>query len=117
TEHKEIKHIQSISRIQEDKYVWLDKFTIRNLELLSPQQPGAVPLIQILDKTLTPMGGRMLKRWTVLPLKEQAPIQERLNIVDALLKDTSMLIAIQQELKHIGDLERLISKVAVRRIN
>ena len=117
TEHREIKHIQSISRIQEEKYVWLDKFTIRNLELLSPQQPGAVPLIQILDKTLTPMGGRMLKRWAVLPLKELSPIHERLNIVENLVSDNVMLQAIHQELKHIGDLERLISKVAVRRIN
>lgn len=117
TEHKEIKHILSISRIQEEKYVWLDKFTIRNLELVYPQHPGGVPLIDILDSTLTPMGGRMLKRWTVLPLKELEPIRERLNVVESFVKDAALLQSLQLELKHIGDLERLISKVAVRRIN
>ena len=117
TEHREIKHIVNISRIEEEKYVWLDKFTIRNLELIYPQYQEGVPLIQILDKTHTPMGARMLKKWMVLPLKDVTPIQERLDIVEALVKDEDMLEALHNNLKHIGDLERLISKVAVRRVN
>lgn len=117
TEHKEIGHIASISRIEEDKYVWLDKFTIRNLELIYPQHEGGIPLIQILDKTLTPMGSRMLKRWMVLPLKEQERIEERLTIVDAFYKDATLTDTIAEALNGIGDLERLISKVAVGRIN
>lgn len=82
TEHREVQHISSISRIAEEKYVWLDKFTIRNLELVFPQHDGGVPLIQILDQTVTPMGSRMMKKWMVLPLKEKEPIEERLNVVD-----------------------------------
>ncbi len=117
TEHKEIGHIASISRIEEDKYVWLDKFTIRNLELIYPQQEGGVPLIQILDKTLTPMGSRMLKRWMVLPLKELEKIEERLSIVDAFHADNDLTESIAEAMDGIGDLERLISKVAVGRIN
>ncbi|MDB4447642.1 DNA mismatch repair protein MutS [Roseivirga sp.] len=117
TEHKEIGHIASISRIEEDKYVWLDKFTIRNLELVYPQQDGGIPLIQILDKTLTPMGSRMLKRWMVLPLKEKKKIEERLSIVDAFYADSDLSESIAEAMDGIGDLERLISKVAVGRIN
>lgn len=117
TEHKDKKHIQAISRIEEEKFVWLDKFTIRNLELVYPQHQGGVPLIDILDKTLTPMGARMLRKWMVLPLKEKTPIEERLNIVGALVDREEMREDLTSELKHIGDLERLISKVAVRRIN
>ncbi len=117
TEHRELNHISAIARIEEEKYVWLDKFTIRNLELVFPQQVGAIPLIAIFDKTLTPMGSRLLKRWLVLPLKEIAPIQNRLEVVDKLVNNTELLNALNSELKHIGDLERLISKVAVRRIN
>lgn len=117
TEHKEIGHIASISRIEEDKYVWLDKFTIRNLELIYPQQDGGIPLIQVLDKTLTPMGSRMLKRWMVLPLKELEKIEERLSIVDAFYADNDLTESIAEAMDGIGDLERLISKVAVGRIN
>ncbi|MFL5728141.1 MAG: DNA mismatch repair protein MutS [Cytophagaceae bacterium] len=117
TEHKDVRHIVTISRIEEEKYVWLDKFTIRNLELIYPQHPEGVPLISILDKTLTPMGSRMLKKWMVLPLKEISPIQERLNVVESLVKNTELQASIQSNLKNIGDLERLISKVAVRRVN
>lgn len=117
TEHREIKHIVGISRIEEEKYVWLDKFTIRNLELVFAQYQEGVPLIQVLDQTLTPMGARMLKKWMVLPLKEISPIQERLNIVEAFVKDKEMLELLVSNLKNIGDLERLISKVAVRRVN
>ena len=117
TEHKELGHISSISRIEEDKYVWLDKFTIRNLELIYPQHEGGVPLIDILDHTLTPMGSRTMKRWMVLPLKDKSRIDERLNIVDAFFENEALKDEISEHLKHINDLERLISKVAVGRIN
>ncbi|MBN7814410.1 DNA mismatch repair protein MutS [Algoriphagus pacificus] len=117
TEHKEIQHISAISRIAEEKYVWLDKFTIRNLELVYPQHEGGVPLIQILDQTVTPMGSRMMKKWMVLPLKEKAAIEERLNVVDFFYQNSGLIEEIVGELKHIGDLERLISKVVVGRAN
>ena len=117
TEHKEIKHIASISRIEEDKYVWLDKFTIRNLELVFPQQEGGVPLIDIMDDTYTPMGSRMIKKWMVLPLKDKTVIDERLSIVEAIHQDADLNDELSQCLKPIGDVERLISKVAVGRIN
>jgi DNA mismatch repair protein MutS len=117
TEHKETGHIASISRLEVDNYVWLDKFTIRNLELLYAQQSDGVPLIDILDKTLTPMGARMLKKWLVLPLKAKATIEERLEIVEALVGNPELAETIADALKHIGDLERLISKVSVLRIN
>ncbi|MCK5704460.1 MAG: DNA mismatch repair protein MutS, partial [Cyclobacteriaceae bacterium] len=87
TEHKEIKHISSISRIEEEKFVWLDKFTIRNLELIFPQQEGGIPLIDILDKTITPMGGRLMKKWLIMPLKEKTPIGDRLQMVEAFYED------------------------------
>jgi DNA mismatch repair protein MutS len=117
TEHKEVKHIASISRIAEEKYVWLDKFTIRNLELVYSNQDGGIPLIHILDQTVTPMGSRMLKKWMVLPLKEREPIEDRLEVVDYFFEDLETGNEILSQLKHIGDLERLISKVAVGRIN
>ncbi|WP_238541586.1 DNA mismatch repair protein MutS [Candidatus Amoebophilus asiaticus] len=115
TEHKEKKHITSIARIEEDKYVWLDKFTIRNLEILQPQQEGGVSLIEVLDKTVTPMGARLMKKWLVLPLKDIQAIQRRLDIVDLFYQDTNLWGSILQELKQISDLERLISKVSVGR--
>lgn len=117
TEHKEVQHISAISRIAEEKYVWLDKFTIRNLELVYPQHEGGVPLIQILDQTVTPMGSRMMKKWMVLPLKEKQLIEERLNVVDFFHQHESSIDQILGQLKHIGDLERLISKVVVGRVN
>ncbi|HSF53593.1 MAG TPA: DNA mismatch repair protein MutS [Algoriphagus sp.] len=117
TEHREVQHISSISRIAEEKYVWLDKFTIRNLELVFPQHEGGVPLIQILDQTVTPMGSRMMKKWMVLPLKEKKPIEERLNVVDFFYQNSSLIEEIISQLRHIGDLERLISKVVVGRAN
>ncbi len=117
TEHKDIKHIAAVSRIDEEKYVWLDKFTIRNLELIYPQQDGGVPLIDILDKTVTPMGSRLLKKWVVLPLKETTVIKERHEIVDTFHGNAELLEEVQANLKQIGDVERLISKVAVGRIN
>lgn len=117
TEHKEIQHISAISRIAEEKYVWLDKFTIRNLELVYAQHDGGVPLIQILDQTVTPMGSRMMKKWMVLPLKDKGAIEERLNVVDFFYQNSVLIENIVGELKHIGDLERLISKVVVGRAN
>lgn len=117
TEHKEVQHIAAISRIAEEKYVWLDKFTIRNLELVFPQHEGGVPLIQILDQTVTPMGSRMMKKWMVLPLKEKQPIEERQNVVEFFFQNSALLDQILPQLRHIGDLERLISKVVVGRAN
>lgn len=117
TEHKDTSHIAAISRIDEDKYVWLDKFTIRNLEIIHPQHDGGVPLIETLDKTITPMGARQLRKWLILPLKEKAAIEERLAIVDLFLQDPDLGENIADQLRPIADLERLISKVAVARIN
>lgn len=117
TEHREVSHISRVTRLEEEKYVWLDRFTVRNLELVFPQQEGGVPLIQILDQTVTPMGARLLRRWVVLPLKEKSPIEERLNTVEFFLANDELHESITQHLKQIGDLERLISKVAVRRIS
>ncbi|GAB2457425.1 DNA mismatch repair protein MutS [Hymenobacter qilianensis] len=117
TKHTNVGHIAGIGRLEEDKYVWLDRFTVRNLELVQPQHIGGVPLIEILDQTVTPMGARLLRKWVVLPLKEAAQIQRRLDTVEALLANTDLLGEITQHLRQINDLERLISKVAVRRIN
>ncbi len=117
TEHREVAHISGISRIEEDKYVWLDKFTIRNLELVYPQHQGGVPLISVLDHTMTPMGSRLMKRWVVLPLKELSRIQERLSIVESFHENAELRDEVIEHLKMINDLERLISKVAVGRIN
>lgn len=117
TQHEQLRHITRISRIEEEKYVWLDKFTIRNLELFHSPYEGAKTLIDVIDRTVSPMGGRILKRWISLPLKDIQPVNERLDIVQHLAEksvfreDTAIL------LRQIGDLERLISKVAVNRIN
>lgn len=117
TEHHEVAHITSLSRIEEERYVWLDKFTIRNLELLFPQFEGGVSLIDILDDTQTPMGARLLKNWLVLPLKEPAAIKERADLVEVFFGDVTLSEEITAAFKQIGDLERLASKVAVRRVN
>ncbi len=117
TEHNETEHIAHISRIEEEHYVWLDKFTIRNLELVFPQHESGVPLIDILDHTQTPMGGRLLRRWMVLPLKEKKAIDQRLEIVEGLKSNVELMQMLNSHMKLIGDLERLISKVAARRIN
>jgi len=117
TKHDEVGHIANIARLEEDKYVWLDRFTVRNLELVQPQHLGGVPLIDILDQTVTPMGARLLRKWVVLPLKEPVQIQRRLDTVEGLLDNPELLGEIGQQLRQINDLERLISKVAVRRIN
>ncbi len=117
TEHKDTQHIASISRIDEDRYVWLDKFTVRNLELVSSPFESGVPLINILDQTVTPMGSRQLRKWMVLPLKEKAHIDERLAAVHTFYSQAELAERLTEELRHIADLERLISKVAVGRIN
>ncbi|MCK8493372.1 DNA mismatch repair protein MutS [Spirosoma sp. RP8] len=117
TEHKDLQHITRVTRLEEDRYVWLDRFTIRNLELTVAQQEGGVPLIQILDQTVTPMGARLLRKWLSLPLKEKALIEERLSMVELLTNDIDLSETLVGHLRQIGDLERLVSKVAVRRIN
>lgn len=117
TQHDKTAHIKNIARIEEDKYVWLDKFTIRNLELLYSYNEDATTLIDILDQTLTPPGSRMMRRWMVLPLKDLAPIQERHEIVDYFIQQAKFKEQIQEQLCEIGDLERIISKVATGRIN
>lgn len=117
TEHNELGHINKITRLEAEQFVWLDRFTIRNLELVYAQQEGGMPLIDILDKTVTPMGARLLRKWVVLPLKEKAAIQERLETVRMFVDKPILQENILYHLKQIGDLERLISKVAVRRIS
>lgn len=117
THHDNCDHISGISRIEEERYVWLDKFTIRNLELVSSQNDRAVTLVDILDQTVSPMGSRMLKRWIVLPLKDEQIINERLDIVEFLLKNNDVENIICQQLKICGDLERIISKVATGRVS
>jgi len=117
TEHKDTSHIASISRIDEERYVWLDKFTIRNLEIVHAQHEGGVPLIDILDRTVTAMGARQLRKWMILPLKDKIAIDERLRVVDVFFGDEELSESLLNDLRHIGDLERLISKVAVGRIN
>lgn len=117
TQNDRLGHVTSIARIEEDKYVWLDRFTVRNLELISSPHENATTLSDILDKTYTPMGGRMMKRWIVLPLKHQQPIQERLDAVDFLKNNESKSFELSKRLNEIGDIERLISKVAVGKAN
>jgi len=117
TEHRDTGHITSISRIEEEKFVWLDKFTIRNLELVFPQQEGGIPLINILDHTVTPMGARLLKKWIIMPLKNKGPIEKRLTSVEALFDREELREEIIELLQPIGDLERLIGKIAAGRIN
>jgi DNA mismatch repair protein MutS len=117
TQHHQTKHIVSLSRIEEDKYVWLDRFTIRNLELFSNINEGAKTLVQVIDKTISPMGARLLKRWIALPLKEIAAIQNRQNVVEYLVKESGLKEELEEHIRQVGDLERIISKVAVGRIN
>ncbi|MBW6500038.1 MAG: DNA mismatch repair protein MutS [Bacteroidales bacterium] len=117
TQHEELGHITNLSRIEEDSYVWLDKFTIRNLELFHSVYEGAKTLIDVMDCTISPMGGRLLKRWISLPLRDIEPINERLEIVQHLVNDTSSSDSMTHLIRQTGDLERLVSKVAVGRIN
>jgi len=117
THHHKLDHINKIRRIDEGKFVWLDKFTIRNLELIYPLSPGATTLLEIIDKTNSPMGARLMRRWISLPLKDIQSINERLNIVEFLMIDESTSTPIHKQIKKIGDLERLISKVVTARVN
>ena len=117
TQHTHISHITSLARIEEDKYVRLDQFTIRSLELLSPLQDDGASLLGVIDRTVTPMGGRMLRRWVVFPLKDVRPIQERLDIVEYFFRDTTFRETVDDEFHRIGDLERIISKAAVGRVS
>ena len=117
TQHHKLQHITSISRIAEDDYVWMDKFTIRNLELYNSTNNNAVTLLNVIDKTISPMGGRLLKRWLALPLKNVNKIKQRHEVVSFLTKESKVLNNIQNQIKQIGDLERLISKTATGKVN
>jgi DNA mismatch repair protein MutS len=117
TRHNKLQHISRISRIAEDEYVWMDRFTIRNLELYHANQENAVTLLDVIDKTISPMGGRLLKRWMALPLKNIERITSRHEVVTYLLENGAVQDKIQLHIKRIGDLERLISKVATGKIN
>ncbi len=117
TQHRQLGHINRIQRIAEEEYVWMDRFTIRNLELYASTNLHAVTLIDVIDKTISPMGGRMLKRWLALPLKQLSKIQERHQVISSLIEDEQALPKLQQWIKQIGDLERLISKVATGKIS
>ncbi len=117
TQHTNIGHITSLARIEEERYVRLDKFTIHSLELIDTMQEGGRSLLNIIDKTITPMGGRMLRRWMVFPLKDVTPIQQRLDVVDYFFKDPDFRQLVSEQFQRIGDLERIISKVAVGRVS
>jgi len=117
TQHHQSANIRKISRIEEDKYVWLDKFTIRNLELLHSPNENAATLIQVIDKTISPMGSRMMRKWITMPLKIKMSVEERLNVVEYLIDNPELSEIFRENIKLIGDIERLISKVAVGRVN
>lgn len=117
TQHHKLEHITNIVRIATDDYVWMDKFTIKNLELYHSTNTNAVTLINVIDQTISPMGGRLLKRWLALPLKDKDKIDQRHQVVDFLCKNDEELQKIQGQIKHIGDIERLISKVATSKVN
>jgi DNA mismatch repair protein MutS len=116
TQHHQIGHISSLARIDEDKYVWLDRFTIRNLEIFAPVNEGGRSLVDIIDHSITPMGSRLLKRWMALPLKDVQPIKDRQSVVEHFFKDPPLKMDLESELRPVGDLERLVSKVASGRI-
>lgn len=117
TQHNRVQHITSIQRIAEDAYVWMDRFTIRNLELYHSYNPNAVTLLDVIDKTLSPMGGRLLKRWLALPLKDASKIRSRHEVVTYLKENQEILQKIQYQIKQISDLERLISKIATGKVS
>lgn len=117
THHDKIEHISKLSRIDEGRFVWLDKFTIRNLELIAPLSPGATTLLDIIDHTASPMGARMMRRWITLPLKDLKFIDDRLNVVEFVLKNQEFEQQLHKEIAKTGDLERLISKVSTYRVN
>lgn len=117
TQHTQIKHITTLSRIEEEKYVRLDKYTLRSLEIISSMNEGGKSLLDVLDRTVSPMGARMLRRWLVFPLKDIKQIDKRLSVVEYFFKDTELKNLLEEQLSLIGDLERIISKVATNRIN
>ena len=117
TQHTHIGHITSLARIEEERYVRLDKFTIRSLELLQPMQDGGASLLDVIDRTVSPMGGRMLRRWVVFPLKDERPVAERLDMVEHFFRQPGFRRCIDDQLHRVGDLERIISKVAVGRVS
>ena len=117
TQHNRVQHITSIQRIAEDEYVWMDRFTIRNLELYHSYNPNAVTLLDVIDKTLSPMGGRLLKRWLALPLKDKNKIRNRHQVVSYFKENQDVLKRIQHQIKQISDLERLISKIAAGKVS
>ncbi|MCV9928466.1 DNA mismatch repair protein MutS [Flavobacterium sp. LS1R49] len=117
TQHNRVQHITAIQRIAEDAYVWMDRFTIRNLELYHSYNPNAVTLLDVIDRTLSPMGGRLLKRWLALPLKDSNKIKSRHQVVTYLKENTEVLHDIQYQIKQISDLERLISKIAAGKVS
>ncbi|MGM0611988.1 MAG: DNA mismatch repair protein MutS [Bacteroidota bacterium] len=117
THHEKVSHISRINRIEEDEYIWLDHFTIRNLELIYSPNENATTLLDVIDQTISPMGSRMLKRWIVLPLKDKTRIKERHDVVEYLMQHEEIKSVIKPSLKNTGDLERLISKVAIRKVN
>ena len=117
TQHHQIAHITSLSRIEEDRYVRLDKFTVRSLELLGSMNDGGTSLLGVIDKTISPMGARLLKRWVVFPLKDEKPINERLDVVEFFFREPDFKDFIEEKLHLIGDLERIVSKAAVGRIS
>lgn len=117
THHHQLGHITALSRIEEDRYVRLDKFTVRSLELLGSMNDGGSSLLQVIDKTISPMGGRLLKRWMIFPLKDERPINARLNVVEYFFRDPDFKEFIEEKLHLIGDLERIVSKAAVGRIS
>jgi DNA mismatch repair protein MutS len=117
TEHRNLQHISTLSRIEEDRFMWLDRFTIRNLELIGSLNENAVTLSDVLDHTSSPMGARLLKRWIVMPLKDKKSIQERLNVVDFFVADRNLRDELIGQIKQVGDLERLISKIGLQKAN
>jgi len=117
TEHRNLQHISTLSRIEEDRYMWLDRFTIRNLELIGSMNENAVTLSDVLDHTSSPMGARLLKRWIVMPLKDKKSIQERLNVVDFFFANRDLRDELIGQIKQVGDLERLISKIGLQKAN
>ena len=117
TQHNQTANITRLSRVEKDKYVWLDRFTVRNLELISSPNDNARTLLDVIDATVTPMGSRLLRRWMLMPLKEKNLIEDRLKVVDVLVQNSELRQQLEQHIKSIGDLERLITKAAVGRIN
>ncbi len=117
TEHRELSHVHAVSRIDEGDFAWLDRFSIRNLELVQAQHEGGIPLVDILDKTVCPMGSRLLRKWILMPLKSLDPILERQSMVSQMIEREELATSLQAILKQVGDMERVVSKAAVRRIS